>query len=301
MARPVLANMAPSITAVSISATDGGSGSLSAGNPNLKAFRANAIDIGYEWYFDKGSVISIAAFAKYVKNNPQSQSVTGTLPSLISQDMINAILANYNCTSQPIQCANITSSTVAYTLTSYQNAPGGVLQGIELNYQQQFNFLPAPFDGFGINANYTYVASKIHYLFRDSTSSTLTDHVAPWFGASPHSFNATFYYDADTWEVRLTSSYRAKYVDTYPVKTGSAAVGYGNSPYVNQFIYGKASLYFDTSFSYSINDNVSFKLDALNLTNQHTKKYWLFNNTTPRETYDSVSGRQLFAGVTLKY
>lgn len=301
MARPVLANMAPSITAVTISATDGGSGSLSAGNPNLKAFRANAIDIGYEWYFDKGSVISIAAFAKYVKNNPQSQSVTGTLPSLISQDMINAILANYNCTTQPIQCANITSSTVAYTLTSYQNAPGGVLQGIELNYQQQFNFLPAPFDGFGINANYTYVASKIHYLFRDSTSSTLTDHVAPWFGASPHSFNATVYYDADTWEVRLTSSYRAKYVDSYPVKTGSAAVGYGNSPYVNQFIYGKASLYFDTSFSYSINDNVSFKLDALNLTNQHTKKYWLFNNTTPRETYDSVSGRQLFAGVTLKY
>jgi len=269
MARPVLANMAPSITAVSISSSDGGSGSLSAGNPNLKAFRANAIDIGYEWYFDKGAVLSIAGFAKFVKNNPQSQSVTGTLPSLISQEMINAILANYNCTTQPIQCANITSSTVSYTLTSYQNAPGGVLKGIEVNYQQQFNFLPAPFDNFGINANYTYVASKIHYLFRDSSSSTLSDHLAPWFGASPHSFNATVYYTADSWEARITSSYRAKYVDSYPVKTGAAAVGYGNSPYINQFVYGKASLYFDTSFSYNIDDNMSFKLDALNLTDEH--------------------------------
>lgn len=259
------------------------------------------MDIGYEWYFDKGAVLSVAVFAKYVKNNPQSQTVSGSLSSLISPEMVSAILANYNCTTQPIQCANITNSTVSYSLTSYQNAPGGVLQGVELNYQQQFNFLPAPYNGFGINANYTYVSSKIHYLFRDSASSTLNDHIAPWFGASPNSFNATLYYSADSWEARLTSSYRSKYVDSYPVKTGSADVGYGNSPYINQFVYGKASLYFDTSFSYNINENMSFKLDALNLTNQHTKKYWLFNNTTPRETYDSVSGRQLFMGVTLKY
>lgn len=299
MSRPVLANMAPTITSVSISSQDGGAGSLSSGNPYLKPFRANAVDISYEWYFSKGSLISVAVFAKFVKNNPQSQSISGTLPSLISPEMIAAMASNY--AQGTIQYNNIMSATVPYTLTSYQNAPGGVLKGIELNYQQQLDFLPAPFDGFGINANYTYVASKMHYLFREVGSTALIDHFAPWFGSSPNSFNATLYYTAENWEARVSGAYRSKYVDTYPVKASNTQLGYGNSPSISEFVYGKDSFYLDTSASYDLTENLSFKVDALNLTNQHNQKFWLVQNKTPRETYDSVSGRQVFVGVTLKY
>ncbi|GAA0529649.1 TonB-dependent receptor [Rhizomicrobium palustre] len=299
MSRPVLANMAPTISGVSPGATAGASGTISAGNPYLKPFRANTIDVSYEWYFDRGAVLSVAAFAKYVKNNPQSQTVSGPLNTLISPDMVTAIAANY--AKDTPQYANIMDPTTTWALTSYQNAPGGVLRGVEVNYQQQFNFLPHPFDGFGINANYTYVQSKVHYLFRDGVSTVLKDHLMPWFGASPNSFNATIYYTADKWEARLSSSYRSRYLDAYPIKAGAYPVGYGTSLAINEAIYGKSSFYLDSSFSYNISDNLAAKIDALNLTNEHTGKYWMYQNQTQRATYDAMTGRQIFVGVTYKY
>lgn len=298
MSRPVLANMAPSITGVSYNSATG-IGSLSSGNPFLKPFRANTLDVSYEWYFAKGGVLSVAGFAKYVKNNPQSMVTSGPLSSLISSDMIAAVAANYTVGSSAYTA--IYDSSATWQMTSYRNAPGGVLRGIEVNYQQQLNFLPAPFDGLGVNANYTFVQSKMHYLFRDGVSTTLVDHIAPWFGSSPNSFNATLYYAAKKWEARISTSYRSKYVDSYPVKAGAYPVGYGSSLATSEFIYGKSSFYMDASASYDLGDHISMKIDALNLTNEHSKKFWLYQGKTERETYDSAAGRQLFVGFTLKY
>jgi iron complex outermembrane receptor protein len=95
----------------------------SAGNPDLKPMMANQVDLAYQWYFSKGSLLSAGAFYKNVQR--------------------------YIAISQ---AGNITRSV---------NGTGGNIRGLELVYQQAFTFLPAPFDGLGVASNYAYTNSSI--------------------------------------------------------------------------------------------------------------------------------------------
>ncbi|HEX8406380.1 MAG TPA: TonB-dependent receptor [Duganella sp.] len=95
----------------------------SAGNPDLKPMMANQIDLAYQWYFSKGSLLSAGAFYKNVQ---RYIAIT--------------------------QAENITRSV---------NGTGGNIRGLELVYQQAFTFLPAPFDGLGVASNYAYTNSSI--------------------------------------------------------------------------------------------------------------------------------------------
>lgn len=95
----------------------------SAGNPDLKPMMANQLDLAYQWYFAKGSLLSAGVFYKQVQ---RYIAIT--------------------------QSENITRSV---------NGEGGNIRGLELAYQQQFTSLPAPFDGLGIASNYAYTNSSI--------------------------------------------------------------------------------------------------------------------------------------------
>ena len=49
------------------------------------------------------------------------------------------------------------------------NGDGATLNGFEISYQQPFTFLPEPFDGFGVLANYTYADSESTVTFGGET------------------------------------------------------------------------------------------------------------------------------------
>jgi TonB-dependent receptor len=68
--------------------------------------------------------------------------------------------------------------------------------GAELSYQQNFDFLPAPFDGFGVLANYTYM---------DSRGATRLQ------GASKNNYTGSLYYEKGRFGGRLTYTYRDEY------------------------------------------------------------------------------------------
>lgn len=308
MARPQLGNMAPSITSISISSTLGNSGSISSGNPYLKPYRANDLDLSYEWYFSKGGLISVAGFTKWIKNNPQSMTQYGKLSQLLSPEMISALAANYDPSS--VQYQNLHDTSISYSSTMYRNAPGGLLEGIEINYQQQMSFLPYPFDGLGLNANYTYVHSKMHYCFQDvNTSKTangicglgLSDHLGPWLGSSPNSINGTIYYDGKGWSGRMSASYRSKYVSGYPLRSGAYIVGMGTSPAITEFNYSNASFRLDSSFSYKVNEYISARVDASNLTNEKSDGYVTYNVSQKIAGGVTNNGRQVTVGFTMKY
>jgi TonB-dependent receptor len=108
---------------LSIDTGTGQPASGSAGNPDLKPMMANQLDLAYQWYFSKGSLLSAGVFYKQV-----SRYIA------ITQDN------------------HITRSV---------NGEGGNIRGLELVYQQAFTSLPAPFDGLGIASNYAYTASSI--------------------------------------------------------------------------------------------------------------------------------------------
>ncbi|HEX7983086.1 MAG TPA: TonB-dependent receptor [Duganella sp.] len=147
----------------------------SAGNPELKPMMANQVDLAYQWYFSKGSLLSAGAFYKKVQRYIALTSDT---------TVINGRAA---------------------TVTRSINGDGGDIRGLELVYQQAFTGLPAPFDGLGIASNYAYTTSNI----REATPSV---NPYPIEGLMKHNGGVTLWYEKAGYEARLSANYKSAFV-----------------------------------------------------------------------------------------
>ncbi|HZF14934.1 MAG TPA: TonB-dependent receptor [Steroidobacteraceae bacterium] len=101
------------------------------GNPLLRPYKSDQVDLSYEWYFHEESLLAVAVYYKDLKN------------------MIGA--------SQSTQDIN----GVLYTITSEDNMDGGGITGVEVTYQTRFHFLPGFLQDMGMYANYAYADSSI--------------------------------------------------------------------------------------------------------------------------------------------
>ncbi len=119
LARPNFQDLSPNIV------IDATSGSGSAGNPHLKPYRANQMDLGIEWYFAQASLLSATAFRKDIS--------TFVYPEA-SMEVVEG---------QPV------------LLTRPRNSPGADITGLELQWQQDFA------NGFGVLSNYTYTDATV--------------------------------------------------------------------------------------------------------------------------------------------
>ncbi len=128
IARPPLDAL---VTGFSISAT-GSPRTGGGGNPLLLPYRADQVDLSYEWYFHDESLMALAAYYKHMEN------------------MIGA--------SQSTQMIGGQTAII----TSENNTKGGDLHGLEFTFQTRFYFLPGILKDFGVYANYAYVDSNIH-------------------------------------------------------------------------------------------------------------------------------------------
>ncbi|HEU5066709.1 MAG TPA: TonB-dependent receptor [Sphingomicrobium sp.] len=102
------------------------------GNPGLRPFKADQLDLSYEDYFHEESLFSLAAFYKHVKN--------------------------YVGGGTALQTINGTD----YLISTLANGNGGDVWGFESRFQSRFYFLPGFLKDFGVYANYAYVGSNIH-------------------------------------------------------------------------------------------------------------------------------------------
>jgi TonB-dependent receptor len=145
MARPGLGSVTPggSISLV-------GNLSVTTGNPDLDPTRANAYDLAVEWYFAQGALLSGAVFYKDIKTYTQTLVEQKTF---ISSGLPLSLLSGTTLTGNEV-----------FAFNRPVNTDGGPLKGFEINYQQPFKFLPAPWNNFGVLLNYTYVDSKIEYV-----------------------------------------------------------------------------------------------------------------------------------------
>ena len=99
--------------------------------------KADQFDLSLEWYFDpdKGGMAWINLFHKDIKDYFRHQSQLVAYPGADGNE--------YD-----------------YLITRPINTGTARIQGAEIGWNQFFDFLPAPFDGFGISANYTYIDSS---------------------------------------------------------------------------------------------------------------------------------------------
>ena len=220
LSRPTLSLLAPNTNINANVLT------ISGGNPTLKPFISDQLDLSAEWYFSRGALLSAAVFYKNVKNYIANSSSSRTLS---------------------IQQVQGGTKDFVFTVLQPSNAGSPKIKGFEIGYQQPFSFLPAPLDGFGLIANYTYVqADKI------SVSTGAAAVALP--GVSKNNYNLVAYYEKGPFGARLSYNFRDKFVvDPYS--------------YFGDGQYTKSYAQLDFSSSLKLNDHVEIDLDVLNIGN----------------------------------
>jgi TonB-dependent receptor len=212
------------------------------GNPNLKPMESVQEDVSLEWYF------------------AEAGSLTGTV---FYKDLKNYFISETN----PEQFTSPSGGTRTVGITRPQNGDKAKVQGFEIAYQQFYDFLPAPLDGLGVQANYTLVETKgikNSGLKADDPrglGATINFDNLPLEGLSEDTANLTLMYQKHGFEGRFAYNYRSDYLVTA-------------SDAVEQLpIFNKAGGNMDASFSYALSDNFKVGLQVTNLLDEQTETY----------------------------
>lgn len=150
---------------------------------------------------------------------------------------------------------------VQFNIQRLENVDEGMLQGFEVGGQRFFDFLPAPWDGLGVQANYTYIDSNASTIAANAQTGGAEISV-PIQGLSKNSYNLILLYEKYGFNARLAYNWRDDYLQ------GTNNVGTGQLP-----IFGKAYGVLDGSISYDFNENVALTFDAQNILNQEFQTY----------------------------
>ncbi len=228
------------------------------GNPLLEPFRANQFDLTYERYFGADTAFTISAFYKDLE--------TYIVPQ------ITEIIVDVNGTP------------TAGTFRQPVNGEGGYIRGFEVLYQQAFTFLPAPFDGFGVYANYSYTDSDITVPENDNAIDSI-----PLPGLSEHVANLSLYYYKNGFEARIAGRYRSE-----------NATELGDT---DRILFNEAETVVDFQTSYVFPDSsplsgVELLFQANNLTDEAFETY--YGDRARQGRYETF-GRRFFLGATYRF
>ena len=104
------------------------------------------------------------------------------------------------------------------------NTAGGWVEGVELNYQQPFTFLPGLLKHTGMLANLTLTDSNLTY---PNGSSFVTNQL---LGLSKVAANGTLYYEDDRWSARISAAFHSKYLTRVPSQGKPAPTPTASTP-----------------------------------------------------------------------
>jgi iron complex outermembrane receptor protein len=240
MARPPLLEMR---TGFSIDAT-ALPPKANGGNPTLDPYVANQIDLGYEYFWGDESAATINFFYKDLESHIG-----------LASDKVNF-------------------EGTDYAFTGTVNGDGGTIQGFEILYQQSFDMLPAPFDGLGVFANYSYTDSDVMEFKPQGNPYTLG-------GLSQDVGSLTLWYDKNDFNARVSYNYRSEY-------TGI------NSWTPSRVNLNAAESTVDASIGYQVTENLKLTLQGQNLTNEPSVSYW---DNDPQKPATNVEwGRRILVG-----
>ena len=159
--------------------------SASGGNPQLRPWRSNSLDIALEQYFrDNMGYISIAGFYKDLRTYTYNQTVIADFTGFPS--------------------GGVTPATYLGTYTRPSNGDGGTIQGAEATLSLPSELISDSFRGFGLIVSGAYNDSDIEPNGPGSGSTTIP-------GLSQKVASATIYYERAGFSARLSERYRSSY------------------------------------------------------------------------------------------
>lgn len=195
------------------------------GSTQLKPIAAWNYDVTFEYYTPfHGSVIA----------------------SLFYKDISNFILQT------TVNGVSVPGQTLKFQIQGPQNISSATAKGFEIGFNQPFAFLPSPFDGLGVQANYTYVKSHI--------DSDLTDAQYGIPGTSKHNANVVAYFEKYGFGLRVGYTYRSPTL---------LATGAGLPLPLIQKSIGNL----DANLTYALNKHLEFTASAVNITREKRTEY----------------------------
>ncbi|MBC7367237.1 MAG: TonB-dependent receptor [Undibacterium sp.] len=168
---------------------------ISTANPSLRPQTAENFDLAAEYYFEPAGMVSVGLFYKEIKNFIYSSG-----GAIVPSGASNGFNGDYT----------------GYVLTTQYNGGSAKVKGIELNYSQQFTFLPGLLGGLGAYANYTKMETEGNYGAGNAIALA-PNPVGKVAGFNPETSNLGLSYIRNKVTVRLQYNHRTRYLSTYNV------------------------------------------------------------------------------------
>jgi len=215
------------------------------GNPWVKAAYAHNLDLSIEQYLRPLGLVSAAAFYKRI------------------QDPL--FVATYR-------------DDAGRWVTRPENGDKGHIYGLELAWQQTFDFLPSPFDGFGVYSNYTYAKSRAELPYGEGRTELP--------GTSRTNYNLALTYDKYGLSARLAYNYRSKFIQEFDI----------DNPELNVYWGDRASLDFSVNYALTPNWRLFGEVNNINDTKQVR-----FQGQRSRVLEMESFGRSWLAGIRYEF
>ena len=234
---------------------------IGTGNRLLRPTESLNYDLSYEWYFDDVGSIVLSAFVKDIKGivNGGSNVRNFKSPLGVSTDVL---------VNGPV------------------NSDGGILKGLEISYQQTYDFLPGLLSGLGSQLSYTYVdADSFNNSNLGAEQSPFTGGL-PLAGVSKHTLNAVAFYEKGPLSARLAYNWRSEFLQT-PRDTI-----FPFSP-----IYGEDTGQLDGSLFYTVNPRLKIGVQGVNLLDEVTQTTQVIDFAGTRSTRSAFRNDRRFTVV----
>ena len=244
--------------------------STDGGNPTLRPYIADGVDLSLEKYFGRSAYISAAAYYKKLSNFVNSSS-----------SHLEDFSALVPLLSPAQQAALGTTKGLA---KGPENGKGGYIRGVELSASVTGDIFFEPLRNFGLIISGSYTDSSVKL---DENSGPIA---MP--GLSKTVINTTFYYENNGFNARISNRYRSKFLGE--VAGLSAARIY-------RTVDTESVL--DAQIGYEFRqgplDGLSLLLQANNITDEPFKTY---ENGDPRRTIDYQKyGTTYMVGVSYRF
>lgn len=214
------------------------------GNPRLRPYVADGIDLSYEWYFGGEGYLAIAGYYKWLDDfvNPNATVVRDF-------SYLRDILT-------PQQRALADATTYLGFVSGPDNASDGFIRGVEASLSLPFRMFSDGFDGFGFKTSASFTDSELT-VYPQGGEPFQTD--VP--GLSKWVVNSTVYFEKSGFEARVSHRYRSEFLAEFPGISASRAF---------RFAYPESI--FDAQVGYRFEEGslegLSLTLQALNLTDE---------------------------------
>ena len=234
------------------------------GNPQLRPYRANAIDLNFEKYFGNSGLVSLQLFHKDIKS------------------YIDRTRFPFDYSGYPLP-TGLPPATSIGRLESSFNTGGGKLYGGELAVTLPFSNFSEALDGFGVTGGVGYTKTKI----KDAAGNV--DQIP---GYSKWVANGTAYYEKAGFNARGSVRYRSTFLGDF--------TGFGGSPTRRTAL---AEMIVDGQIGYDFQEGstlqgLSLYLQGQNLTDERFASVGANRN----QVIDyQIYGRRFLAGFNYKF